>query len=471
MKDELDTFTQNAGWTTMRNEPDMQIDGDMMRMLNMLKFNIPFPLITQFFIDFDHSDSNNIVRYFDNFINTPDVRAQIEIMKETIQNRQAVPINLPQKDLDKLCKIDIKECAEIKQRPYVKQNVPESMFTRQELLPECEKDYKRAPWMFKFTNQSIRGFVLKGQGEYTVPVPVQSKPGWYRVNQLWYKMACKQQREFKPDSVGYLTSKGDVIVETQRMFEASQREWGTKFTPVTDLAFETAQYILSTNTVLKKAFPSRTELDEYTRDIVNSFRRAKSNEDVARKLSYVLVFLTKLIPEKQSYHEDIIRMEYEGKDLAKLSRFTMLPEVYTRKGADRNVMDNSIERRRAQIENKFFSLMKERDPNFRSRLRAVAREEPAPSQLSVSQPSDYQSVSQHILPAPETIEISPIKRKSMVGNLAPGLFFKLRTLINQIRPLYCENCKAEVFDAPYITMKNNERLRFCTRDCFDDFDM
>ena len=96
MIEEIDNFVANAGWTEERHVPDLNLDREMVKLFHMLKSGIPFPLVKTFFVEFDESDSFNVVRYFDEFKQRPDVRARIENMKELIRRRQAVPLKIPQ---------------------------------------------------------------------------------------------------------------------------------------------------------------------------------------------------------------------------------------------------------------------------------------------------------------------------------------------------------------------------------------
>ena len=66
----------------------------------------------------------------------------------------------------------------------------------------------------------------------------------------------------------------------------------------------------------------------------------------------------------------------------------------------------------------------------------------------------------------------PVVRKSRVAKeLAPGLFQKLRERITQMTPIYCNQCDAEVFAPPYTTPRGAQRLKFCSKECFDRYDI
>ena len=50
-------------------------------------------------------------------------------------------------------------------------------------------------------------------------------------------------------------------------------------------------------------------------------------------------------------------------------------------------------------------------------------------------------------------------------------FKKLRERITQITPIYCNQCDAEVFAPPFTTPRGADRLKFCSKECFDRHDI
>ena len=66
---------------------------------------------------------------------------------------------------------------------------------------------------------------------------------------------------------------------------------------------------------------------------------------------------------------------------------------------------------------------------------------------------------------------APVVRVRVAKELAPGLFQKLRERITQMTPVYCNQCDAEVFAPPYTTPRGAQRLKFCSKECFDRYDI
>ena len=451
MIEEIDSFVARAGWTQDRQVPDFNLDREMVRMFNILKTGIPFPLVKTFFVDFDESNSFNVVRYFEEFKQRPDVRARIENMKEIISRRQATPLKISQDVLG----------GRLRERAVSPTQRPRIMFGPDEILSQCEREYRRAPWMFPFSDQVIRGFALKDiDDQFTIPQEV--KDGWYKVNMAWYRMACEGKRKFVPGKVAYVTVNNDLIVETEEMYRASRQDWIREFTPLDAAGFEVAKRMLMDNDVLKSAL-SGNALKDYAEAIIASFGPIETNYDLARNTSYVLVFLSSLIEEPQVYHERIRAQEYPGDVLINLDRYTLLPEVFSDPDVDKTPIENKIKRARRSIENRYYEQIKQSDPTVRKRTRPRRLEAPVKSTAQ-----DERVALPAVLPAAAV----PIVREGRVAKeLAPGLFQKLRERITQMTPIYCNQCNAEVFAPPYVTPIGAQRLKFCSKECFDRYEI
>jgi hypothetical protein len=468
MSDEIDNFVVNAGWTQDRRVPDPNRDRELLRMFNIIKTGIPFPLVKTFFVDFDESDSANVVRYFEEFLQRPDVRARIENMKVIINRRQATPLEISQDVLRQggiLMEPDRRRQIKLSQRLVSRRAVsptqrPRTMFGSDKILSQCEREYERAPWMFPFSDQVIRGYALKDiDPQYTTLQEV--KDGWYKVNMTWYKMACEGNRRFVPDKVAYVTVNNDLIVETEEMYRASRRDWIREFTPLGVEGFEATKLMLMDNAVLKSAL-SRNELEGYVDAIIASFGSIDTNYDMARKTSYVLAFLSSLIDEPQVYHERIRAQEYPGDVLINLDRYTLLPEVFRNPNVDKTPIETNIKRLRRSIENRYYELIKQSDPATRKRM--------GPRRMgTLTRPSHLQRSERVALPT--TTVVSVVREARVAKELAPGLFQKLRERITQMTPIYCNQCDVEVFAPPYTTPKGTQRLKFCSKECFDRYDI
>lgn len=471
MSDEIDIFVARAGWTNDRKVPDIKRDIDMMRMFSILKSGIPFPLVKSFFIDFDKSSSLNVVRYFNEFKQRPDVSARIENMKEIIRRRQATPLKIPEDVLIKggivmgpverkymEIKMD-EEGSSLRERAVSPTQRPRSMFGQGEILSQCEREYRRAPWMFPFSDQVIRGFALKNiDPKFTIPQEV--KDGWYKVNMAWYRMSCEGKRKFVPGKVAYVTVNNDIIVETEEMYRASRKDWIREFTPLDPDGFEIAKRMLMDNEVLRSVFSGNTLVD-YTETIIASFEPSQTNYDLARKISYVLVFLSSLIDQPQVYHERIRAQEYPGDVLINLDRYTLLPEVFKDPDVDKTPIENKIKRKRRSIENRYYELVRQRDPALRRRPRIP--------QISRDERNERNERNERVA-VPDVLP-TVVREARVSKELTPGLFQKLRERITQMTPIYCNECNAEVFAPPYTTPVGSQRLKFCGKDCFDRYEV
>ena len=470
MGEEIDSFVARAGWTQDRQVPNSALDREMVKLFSILKTGIPFPLVKTFFEDFDESDSFNVVRYFDEFKQRPYVRARVESMKELIRRRQATPLKMRQGGGERQI---IPVGRRLRERAVSPTQRPRTMFGPDEILSQCEREYRRAPWMFPFTNKVIRGFALKDtvtewqdpnwtQNDPQVTIPQEVKDGWYKVNMAWYRMACEGKRRFVPGKVAYVTVDNDLIVETEDMYRASRKDWIREFIPLDAAGFGTAKRMIINNEVLKSAF-SGNALEEYAETIIASFGSIETNYDLGRKLSYVLVFLSSLIDQPQVYHDRIRNQEYPGDVLINLDRYTLLPEIFRDPNVDKTPTENKIKRARRSIENKYYEFIKQSDPAVRRRTRPKRMEAPVRRTSAVLLPA----VLPEAAPAPAPV----VRERRVARELAPGLFQRLRERITQMTPIYCNQCDAEVFAPPYITPRGAQRLKFCSKECFDRYDI
>lgn len=463
MIEELDDFVAQAGWTQDRQVPDPNLDREMVKLFSLLKTGIPFPLVKTFFEDFDESNSFNVVRFFDEFKQRPDVRARVESMKELIIRRQATPLELQRQVGGERQYKQIIPLDRLRQRAVSPMQRPRIMFGPDEILSQCEREYRRAPWMFPFTDQVIRGFALKDiDPELTTPQEV--KDGWYKVKMSWYRIACEGKRRFVPGKVAYVTVNNDLIIETEDMYMASKQDWIREFTPLDTAGFEIAKGMIMDNNVLKSVY-SGIMLEEYAETIIASFGNIETNYDLARKLSYVLVYLSPLIEQPQIYHERIRNQQYPGDVLIRLDRYTLLPEVFSDPNVDKTPIENKIKRARRSIENKYYDLIKQSDPTVRRRRR------PKHVEVPVHEEAHERVVALPAVLPKNVVSVIPERYRKVARELAPGLFQRLRERITQMIPVYCNQCDAEVFAPPYTTPRGEQRLKFCSKECFDRYDI
>jgi hypothetical protein len=463
--EEIDAFIERAGWTKMRKAPDPSLDREYVKLFRILKEGIPFHLAQQFFIDFDESRLVNIVKFFDEFKSQPDVAEKIENMKEFIKRREATPLKFIPSKPEEVTRLRTKSYQEIsRSRKISPTSRPAPMFGSEEILSQCEREYRRAPWMFPFTDHVIRGFALKEEdSQFTTPSTVG---GWFTVNSKWYEMACNGQRRFIPDTVAYVTLDGNLIVENEEMFTASRRDWIREFVPVGINSFEVAKRMLMNNEILKDTLGPN--LERYAEGIIASFGLLATNYDLARNLSYILVFLTPLIEGPQIYHEKIRNLEFQPHILISLDRYMLLPEVFSNPNVDKAIVENKIKQLRRRFETTFYALVDQMDPTTRKKVRPSRIDIPVKTTQSISSAPTPIPV---LGPVPEVPGGPEVPEGPVTMELAPGLFQKLRERITQLSHTRCNQCDAEVINPPYTTVSGTDVLKFCSSDCFDRFNI
>jgi hypothetical protein len=374
--------------------------------------------------------------------------------------------------------------------------------------------------MYKFINEPIRGFALKNESpQYTTNQLVYTKEDrhpWYRANQNWYREVCEKGRVFNEGTVAYVTATGDVIVESREMYETSKKDWehiiDIEFSPVNEQSFDVAKTLLKENPILSNY--KSEDIDAILASISGSVQNV--NYDMAKKLSWILVFLSKLTKESQIYHYRVQNHQYKPEDLILLDRYTLLPEIYKNAKANSDEIEYLLKARRRFIENQFYSRLQPIEIGKRKRT-SPARPEifrylttdafsKCPQnlkdiiyyeedgelycfnrrELKTINPITGKKLSPEFLDELARIKSGPnssnvseerilpiIRERQPEKELAPGLFQKLKEIIafsndNDII-LQCSFCKTELTNPKYKSIKGNLMVQFCEQECFDQF--
>jgi hypothetical protein len=491
---------------------------DLVIMMNYLKSQMPYRLTRAFFVEF--SDLNDdILSFFREYKNRPHVQNDIYSSKQFIKNRlpkkakRLSPQEQQIRQIKPLQIIDPQNLFDTRDSPSQR---TQFLFGKGQILSKCELEYQQAPWMHRFTPLFIQGFAIKGQiPGYTTS---KNRDNWYNVSMKWYRDACENKRTFIPGKVAYIARTSDgrtrLILETEEMFKASLREWKdiviTKFDPVTLRSFDVARDMLSDNPILPK---------HYVEPVLASISTTNQlyNEELARSLSRVLVFLTQLITDPQVHHFRVQNEFYKPEDLIRLEYDQTLPEIYRNPSSgSRDDVDKYIEKRRRVIENQFYAQLEHTDPTVRRKSPPQKMFQLLKTDTKLMCPENTRDVVYYeedgsaycferskigeavksgqdlnpytgrkfssdflkeldrwrsltpkaVIEEKEDDEVVVMKKRV---ELAPGLFLKLREEINAIKPLYCSLCNEEIFVPRYKSVKGDQKVIFCKQACFDKF--
>ncbi len=497
-------------------------DRQLIKMFSILRNKIPWPLVKPFFEEFDNSDSNNIVSFFETYITRPDIEEQINEMKYIILTRQVDPLGPGRASHDVVKIAGPKRIADW----ALPADIKKPMFGPGDIPSKCEQEYRRAPWMYKFINEPIRGFALRNTLDSHVTDQIISTNDerddmgsnpWYKANQKWYRDVCKKGRLFSEGNVVYVTATGDVIVETREMYETSKKDWehiiNIEFSPVNEQSFDVAKTLLKENPVLSR-YKSK-EIDAILASISGpSSSPNMNNYDMAKKLSGILVFLSKLTKEPQIYHYRVQNHQYKPEDLILLDRYTLLPEVYKNPKARSDEMEYLIKSRRRFIENQFYSRLQPINIGKRKKTSPVKPEifKYLTTDASSKCPPNLKDViyyeedgELYCFDRKKIKTINPVTKKKLsseflnelarINNtsnvndddisilpeiiqerqpeqeLAPGLFQKLKEIMSNGTDtiLNCSFCNVELTDPKYKSIKGTTTVQFCEQECFDQF--
>jgi len=507
MSDRIDAFI-----TTLSLSGD---ERDVFKMLLMIKSRLPWSLVKPFFREFDVARrGSNILPFFDKFYYRPDVQEKIHQMRQMIKQREfnskRVVIKRPPRLKDVVDRITSRY-----PRPAVVNAPPRHRFGPGEFMSKCEREYRRAPWMHRFTDEPIRGFVITPHVDLVKYITTKYDDTWFNVSTAWYKDACAGKRQYVENAVGYTAVSGRIIVETLDMFDASGRAWkeilDAEFQPVTADSISVAQTMLEQNEILPK---------DDIQGVLASLNTS-TNHDMARGLSKVLVYLQPLIKGPHVHHFRVQNSYYNPEDLVKLDRYTVLPEIYKNPDVDHAEAKLAIKQRRRLIENDFYEMIKNpHDPFIR---RGVTKKQTAVKYIQTAareacpldiddviyytednklycfdrmkigqnsvnpftgKPFSHDFLNELDKIKGKTVQIYPppivnlpprtypVKMpKKRIGfketDLAPGLFQKLKIMVSTIR---CNQCDKEIYAPRFKSFAGNEKVYFCSRDCFNEFE-
>ena len=326
---------------------------------------------------------------------------------------------------------------------------------------------------------------------------------------------------FNEGNVAYVTATGDVIVESREMYETSKKDWkhiiDIEFSPVNEQSFDVAKTLLKENPILSNY--KSEDIDAILASISGPVQSVK-NYDMAKKLSWILVFLSKLTKESQIYHFRVQNHQYKPEDLILLDRYTLLPEIYKNAKANSDEIEYLLKARRRFIENQFYSRLQPIEIGKRKKT-SPARPEifrylttdafsKCPQnlkdiiyyeedgelycfnrkELKTINPITGKKLSIEFLDelarirskglnssnnVSEEERLLPIIRVRQPENeLAPGLFQKLKEIIalsndNDDIILQCSFCKTDLINPKYKSIKGKTMVQFCEQECFDQF--
>lgn len=302
----------------------------------------------------------------------------------------------------------------------------------------------------------IKGFVVASKDDiFATPIEVRYKnTTWYKVNKLFYKQL--DIRNFVPDRIGYIMKDSFIVIETYEMFQKLKYIFELRQNKSKIIAgYEVALYMIRQNILLNSIYTVK-ETNSFATKIVESFKPSQTTRDIARKLSFVLVYFLKLIQTDldsqtvvQSYIEDTRKKIYAPEKLLYLKKDVLLPEVYSlpdnylNKKSLIESVEKIITQSRKDIETKFYIQLQEK------KLPEAGRVQVRPK-----------------------LPIQEMHRNQLMkgDKFAPGLIQKLKTLINDVSLNDCSLCGSCVYNTSYKSVCSGEVRAFCNQECFDNFE-
>jgi hypothetical protein len=301
-------------------------------------------------------------------------------------------------------------------------------------------------WLYEY---GIVGFVVSEKANI-LATPIEVKyddKTWYKVNKLFYKHLYTARRNFIPGLIGYIMQDSSIVPETAEMFERLGQHFEMKETK-SRLAsgYDAAIYIINQDVLLNSIYTVK-DLLSFATKIVESFKPCYSTRDIAKKLSFVLVYYRRLVNVEQSYIENTRKKLYAPENLLNLKKDVLLPEVYSLPNNDPRISEagHIIAQIRRDIETAFYVQLSSRVLPEEGRVRV--------------RPQNPQNITKK---GTSTQLINGEK-------LAPGLLQKLKTLINVKDITKCALCNESVYNPSYKSICSSETHTFCNQECFENF--
>jgi hypothetical protein len=353
-------------------------------------------------------------------------------------------------------------------------------------LPACELTYKRAPWMINFVQIPINGMAVNpslkprlARYATNIPVGIDQGLGWFRVKPVWYTDACND-RKFISNAVGYVLhdSSGPnatVVVETREMYNAanatiheqaeieSSQVFKTSFLTGCESDYKRAPWMKQFVSVPISGMainPSRArDVAVYATDnpvgIYEEpgwFRVKKSwykracegkRDFIPNAVAYVL--------RDNIGSEATIIVESEEMYAASLATQT------TRVDEALNPASGRVKTRPT------FGKFLKRVPEFKENVSSAEIDD-----ILYEIYGDKYRQSAKKLAARLGKNVPPSIAPQRQAELAPGLFYALRTLLAGI-VFYCDKCNVEVLNPQFKSIHGDRKVLFCSTECFENY--
>lgn len=322
----------------------------------------------------------------------------------------------------------------------------ETMLVERQPVRFPETENFDTTWIYNF---GIKGFVVSNKDNVfatSIEVKYNNKT-WYKVNKLFYKQIYADKRIFVPNLIGYIMQDSSIVTETLTMFERLTQLFEKKENEYRiEDGYKVAIDIINQDILLNSIY-SVKDLMSFAAKIVESFKPCDNVKEIAKKLSFVLVYYRKLITGEQSYIENTKKKLYAPENLLNLQKDVLLPEVYSLSTSNKKEVEVSIGKLVAQIR-------REIETSFFMHLQSTKLPEEGRINLRVKKPFALQHTKQ--LVAGE--------------KFAPGLIQKLKTLITFVPITKCGFCNKHVHNLSYKSIYSGEVKDFCNQDCFEKFE-
>jgi len=303
-------------------------------------------------------------------------------------------------------------------------------------------------WLHEY---GIKGFVISEKNNIlATPIEVRyNNKIWYKVNKLFYKHLYTERRNFIPGLIGYIMQDSSIVIETLEIFERLKQYFEMKETKSRiNAGYETAIYMIKNDVLLNNVYTVK-ELASFASKIVESFKPCYNTKEIAKKLSFILVYYRKLVTVEQSYVENTKKKMYAPEKLLNLTKDVLLPEVYSLPDTDPDKkrivasVGSSIAQIRREIETEFYIQLESKVLPEEGRIRV----------RSTNVTTKVQNTSQLV----------------QGDKFAPGLIQKLKTLITVIPLTKCSLCDTNVYNLSYKSVYSGEIKTFCNQECFENF--
>jgi hypothetical protein len=185
------------------------------RAISILKSRIPASMVHKFFKFMDSRGFSSISRGVTAYLKQHDVAARRKQMNDFLKMR------IPKPAKNRLV-YDGFTGPPLKYTPRLPPSLGYFEKVRQN-RENCIINFSSVPWASQVVNEPTVGVAILSRNTPKMSewIGNEVRDGWFHVKDEWIKAVCYFDREWQPNTIGYLLESGRILLEDKRLYDAS----------------------------------------------------------------------------------------------------------------------------------------------------------------------------------------------------------------------------------------------------------